>query len=116
MRRRQDQGGMSGVRSKMSETITHTPAAITDMVVDVFSAVNWGDLYYQRIMAAVYMNLPIRIQIEHLQQILPHLSLLGNEMKRKVIGDAIFTFLEKNTAYGFAEWAKANNRLRWHIG
>lgn len=94
---------------------SHTLSAISDEIVQIFSMINYGELYYKRITAACYYNNEIQIDIKHLESIKDLISPLSIDNLKKAVDDALYNFLNSNTAYGFADWARKHGRLKWRL-
>lgn len=100
----------------MTSEILQTLDSVSDSIVEIFEVVNYGELYYKRILAACYYDQQIIIEKEHLQPINDMVQSITTEQLVYVIDQALYKFLNKNTAYGFADWAKKIGKLRWKIG
>lgn len=84
-------------------------------VIDILTFVERGDLYYERCVDAVFCGKPIYLEKKHFATIVPTLSSLPYPEFCDVIDEAIYRFMEYNTAYGLALWAKQNKKLRWEF-
>lgn len=99
----------------MSIENIHTVDAIVDKIVDIFSSVDSGELYYKRILTACYYEQQITIETKHLEPIKTLIKELTPEQLKYVLGRATYKFLNDNTAYGFADWALKAGKLRWEF-
>lgn len=97
------------------ERLEYTLDAIADQIVNIFSQINYGELYYHRILNSVWYKQPIIIEKKHLEPIKEIIKPITTDQLKLVINKALYKFLDKNTAYGFADWALKENKMVWQL-